>query len=192
MEGIRITGQNLFSQESIDSAKNKVHSLIASKGMDIEPGPQDYQTQTPPRPRSQNFIQASSTLNSIEVRFQPYQGGTKIEVDHGITTIGLILGVLGLIFFALGLIAFLLWFLKYNETKDDLQRTFPGYLPPTQQQQYGGQQSVPSQGQRNMDSPPPADETSVQINSPEKNTEESHGRAPEPEEDKNDQLTPDD
>ncbi len=157
MEGIRITGQNLFSQESIDSAKNKVQSLIHSKGMDLKGGPeggyggQQAPSQAPPQgpgPQPQSVIEADSTFNSIEVRFQPYQGGTRMEVDHGITTVGLILGIIGLFFFALGAIVFILWFLKYNETKDDLNRTFPAYMPPAQggQPPNQPQQAPPQQG----------------------------------------------
>ena len=141
MDGIRITAQNLFSEESIASSKDRVRSLIVSKGLDLESRADGYQAQPIPGGQPQSVIRASSTLNSMEVRFQSYQNGTKIEVDHGITTIGLILGLLGLIIFLLGAIVFLIWFLKYNETKDDLHRMFPGYLPPPQQQQYGGQQS---------------------------------------------------
>jgi len=146
MEGIRITGQDLFTEEAVSSARDKVHSLIVSKG--LKPESRHIQdTQISAEDRSQNIIQASSLLNSIEVRFRPYRGGTKIEVDHGITPLGLILGVLGLLIIILGIVIFLFWFLKYNETKDDLHRTFPGYLPPAQTQ-YREERTSPTQGEK--------------------------------------------
>ncbi len=148
----------MTSLRSVDC--NKVHSLIHSKGMDVDAGPQSYQNQPAPAGRVQDRIQASSTLNSIEVRFQPYQGGTRIEVDHGITVVGLILGLLLFFIFLLGAVVVLLWLLKYNEIKDDLKRTFPEYLPPSQQQYGEGTQRPP---QQNFDSSSTPDETSDQI-----------------------------
>jgi len=150
MEGIRITGQDLFSEENIETTKNKVQSLLVSKGMNIKGSFKANKVKNNQTSKSnpsnsydmhaQNTIQASSRLNSIEVRFRSFQGGTKIEVNHGITKLGLILGIVGFFMsflssflFALGLIVFLIWFLKYNETKDDLNRAFPAYLSSSHQ-----------------------------------------------------------
>lgn len=180
MEGIRVAGQGLFSQENKESAKDKVQSVVWSKGMNIDPVPNKghgQRTQAPATQgiRSQDIIEASSTLNSIEVRFQNYQGGIRIDVDHGITPIGLILGVIGLFIFGLGLILFLFWFLKYNELKDELNRTFPAYLPPGQQQ-YGGRQTAPPrQGQNQSQAPPPQQGTGTN------SSEEQSPNGPPPE-----------
>lgn len=51
MDGIKLTDQNLFAEEDIETVKNKIHSIFYSKG---DVNLQGYQ----------NSLEGSSTLNS--------------------------------------------------------------------------------------------------------------------------------
>ncbi|MGM0509534.1 MAG: hypothetical protein ACQESD_00195, partial [Thermoplasmatota archaeon] len=118
MDGLRIGGQHLYNQGDMAQTKNTVQSILHGEDMDVEYLPN-------------GGMEGKSTLNSIEVNFIQHQGGTRVEVDHGITTVGVILGVILLMAFVLGgIIVLLFWYMKYDDLKDALKRAFPGYIPP--------------------------------------------------------------
>ncbi|MFW6141515.1 MAG: hypothetical protein ACOC53_03025 [Candidatus Saliniplasma sp.] len=154
MEGIKLTDQNLFTREDVETAKRKVHSIVYSEG-DVNLN--GYQ----------NTLEGHSTLNSYEVEFFPQRDGTGIRVKYGLTTIGLILGIIllvpGVIF---GVIILLLWYLKMDEVKSSLGRAFPMYVPPqgfsdySQIQGKTGQynQSPHETDEGDSDIPPPPEE----------------------------------
>lgn len=120
MDGLRIGGQHLYSEGGVQQAKSTVQSILYTEDMDVQFLPN-------------GGIEGKSTLNSIEVNFFPHQNGTRVEVDHGISTVGVILGVILLMAFVLGgIIVLLFWYMKYDDLKDALKRAFPGYMPPGQ------------------------------------------------------------
>lgn len=132
MDGIRTGGQQLFSDDDPRRVQEITHSVLVSEGLEIE----QY---------GQGFISAKSFLNSIDARISQYQNGTRIEVDHGISTIGLILILAGLVLGGvLGIVLLVIWYLKYDALKSELKRVFPAYLPPPTHQMYG-QESPPYQ-----------------------------------------------
>lgn len=158
MDGISIGGQHLYSEEDVQQCQSKVHSILHSKDMDVQYMPN-------------GGIEGESTLNSIEVNFLPQQDGTMIEVDHGISPIGVILGVILMFAFVIGgLVIFLIWYLKYDELKDELKMAFPAYMPPgqgapgprsqqpPQNQQSTQYQNPPNQNQPNNTPPPPEED----------------------------------
>ncbi len=120
MDGIRIGGQQLYTEDNTQNVLGHLHSIFVSEGLDID----EY---------NPNLISANSLFNSIEAKVSPYQKGTRIEVDHGISTIGLILGLV-LLFTVIGVVIFILWYMKYDKLKSELKRAFPAFLPPPQQQ----------------------------------------------------------
>jgi len=118
MDGLRIGGQHLYSEGDMAQTKNTVQSILYGEDMDVEYLPN-------------GGMEGKSTLNSIEVNFFQHQDGTRVEIDHGISTVGVILGVILLVAFVLGgIIVLLFWYMKYDDLKDDLKRAFPGYMPP--------------------------------------------------------------
>ncbi len=124
MDGIRTGGQQLFSEENAQRVQEITHSVFVSEGLEIE----QY---------GQGIISAKSFLNSVEAKIYPYQNGTRIELDHGISTIGLILGLVLLLLFVVGgIVILIIWYLKYDALKNELKRVFPAYLPPPPHQQY--------------------------------------------------------
>ncbi len=142
MEGIKITDQNLFAEEDIDTLKNKIHSVFYSEGdVNLE--------------ERQNTLEGSSTLNSYEVDFYPQGEGTRIQVKYGLTTLGLILGILFLFLgVIIGAIILLFWYMKMDGVKSALDKAFPHYNVPSQQS-YAQQPQQQSQPQ--PDEPPEKD-----------------------------------
>ncbi|MFO7991732.1 MAG: hypothetical protein R6U61_05505 [Thermoplasmata archaeon] len=135
MEGISISGQTLYTDESHGTAQNKIHSILMSEGFDIK-----GQYQGSP-------ISGSSTLNEIEVNFSPYQNGTMINIEHGMTMVGLLLTIILLFAGAIGIVILILWYIKYDKMKGEMGRAFPAYIPPPPHQQM--------QQQQNYGAPPP-------------------------------------
>ncbi len=124
MDGIKLSDQNLFTNDDVETAKSKIQSIVYSESSINLSG-------------YQNILEGKSTLNSYEFEFYPQRNGTSIQAKYGLTTLGLILGIIllmpGVIF---GAIIFILWYLKMDEVKSALGRAFPQYFPP----QYGYQQ----------------------------------------------------
>ncbi len=117
MEGIRLTGQTLYAEDKPENILQHVHSILVSKDMNIE----GYH----------GGMKGESFVNTIEVKVQPYQNGTTITVDHGMTTIGIILTIIGLVAFViLGIVIILLWYMKYDDIKGSLKSAFPAFMPP--------------------------------------------------------------
>ncbi len=112
----------LYSEENAQTVQGHLHSIFTSEGQDID----DYQP---------GIISADSFLNSIEAKVYPYQKGTRIEVDHGISTVGLILGLV-LLPTVIGVVIFILWYMKYDKLKGELKRAFPAFMPPPPQSGY--------------------------------------------------------
>ncbi len=124
MDGIRTGGQQLFSEDNAQRVQEITHSIFVSDGMEIE----QY---------LQGIISAKSFLNSVEAKIYPYQNGTRIEIDHGISTIGLIIIIIGLALGGvIGIVLLVIWYLKYDSIKSELKRVFPAYLPPPPHQNY--------------------------------------------------------
>ncbi len=117
MEGIRITGQTLYTEDRPEDILPQVHSILVSKNLDVQGFP--------------NSVTGESFLNSVEVKVQPYQNGTTITVDYGLTTIGVILAVIGLIaLLILGVVILALWYIKMDELKSTFRHSFPAFMPP--------------------------------------------------------------
>ncbi|MFO7791687.1 MAG: hypothetical protein R6W73_01720 [Candidatus Saliniplasma sp.] len=153
MEGIKISDQNLFAEEDIESAKAKIRSIVHAEGGVQLKG-------------VQNSLEGNSTLNSYEIDFYPQEKGTSIRVKYGLTTLGLILGVILLfVGVVVGAIILILWYIKMDEVKSAMDKAFPEYVPPAprgQYSQYKGPSKGPQQsyGNSNEDSdipPPPKD-----------------------------------
>ncbi len=123
MDGIRVGGQQLYTEDNVQNVQGNLHSIFASEGLDID----EY---------GAGIISANSLFNSIEAKVYQYQKGTRIEIDHGISTIGLILGLI-LLFTVIGVVIFILWYIKYDKLKSELKRAFPAFLPPPAQQNMG-------------------------------------------------------
>lgn len=134
MEGISISGQTLYTEESQGTPQNKIHSILMSEDFEIKG---QYQG---------SAISASSTLNEIEVNFSPYQNGTMVNIEHGMTMVGLLLTIILLFAGAIGIVILILWYIKYDKMKGELRRAFPAYIPPPPHQQ------MP---QQNYGAPPP-------------------------------------
>lgn len=117
MEGIRLTGQSLYSEDSISDVLDQSHSILVSKGLDVD--------------SFKDTIAGESFLNSVEVSTKPYQDGTYINVDYGMTTVGILLTVIFLFLGGvIGIILILLWYLKYDELKGAFRHAYPSYTPP--------------------------------------------------------------
>ncbi|MFP3872331.1 MAG: hypothetical protein ACOC55_05940 [Candidatus Natronoplasma sp.] len=144
MEGIELTDQNLFSEDSIHEAKNKVRSILHAEG--------DVTLQD-----RQNRLEGSTTLNSYEIDFYPQDEGTRIHVKYGLSTVGLVLGLIFLIIgVVIGAIILLLWYMKMDSVKDALNRAFPGYnVPPQQGYAQQPQQQPPPPTQQSQQPPQP-------------------------------------
>ncbi len=130
MEGIRLSGQTLYAEDKPENILQHIHSILVSKDMEV----QGYQGGM----KGENF------LNSIEVNVQPYQNGTTINVEHGMTTVGLILAIIGLIAFViLGVVVVLIWYMKFDDIKGSLKSAFPAFMPPPPHMQQNVQQQGP-------------------------------------------------
>lgn len=117
MDGIRLTGQTLFSEDLPEKTLQQMHSIFVSKDMQVQ--------------RSYDGITAEGFLNTVEISVHRYQNGTTITVNHGITMIGAILTIVGLIaFLILGLVVILLWYMKYDDLRCTLKSSFPAFIPP--------------------------------------------------------------
>ena len=138
MDGIKLSDQNLFTNDDVETAKNKIRSIV-------------YSESSTNLTSYQNILEGKSTLNSYEFEFYPQRNGTSIQAKYGLTTLGLILGIIllipGVIF---GAIIFILWYLKMDEVKSALGRAFPQYVPP--QYAYPQSQTPPPQEPANEES----------------------------------------
>ncbi len=155
MDGIRITDQSLFTEENLETAKGKIQSIFHTKA-DVTLTSTGYQ----------NTLEGENILNSYEVNFYPQEKGTSIEINYGVSTVGLILGVIFLILgVIIGLIILLIWFIKMDDVKSALKNAFPQYHVPPAQPQYQHQaystQTPPpqtednTQSEEDKDTPPP-------------------------------------
>lgn len=122
MEGLRISGQTLFSDQNIETIKREIASTLSAKGAEAMAW--------------ERTITGESTLNTYEINLFPGDKGTRIEVNYGMSTLGLILTLIFLVLGGIiGVIILLLWYLKMDDIKSSLKHAFPGYMPPPQQQQ---------------------------------------------------------
>ena len=146
MEGLRITGQTLFSDQDIETIKREIASTLSAEGAEAVAW--------------ERTITGESTLNTYEINLFPGDKGTRIEVNYGMSMLGVILTLIFLVLGAIiGIIILLLWYLKMDEIKSSLKHAFPGYMPPPQQQQYGpgpaNEYSNPPPPQGQQEQPPP-------------------------------------
>ncbi|MFW5928431.1 MAG: hypothetical protein ACOCSL_04425 [Thermoplasmatota archaeon] len=149
MEGLKITGKTLFSDEDPESIKREIASILSSEGNEVMGW--------------ERTITGESTLNTYEINLFPGDKGTRIEVNYGMSTLGLILTLIFLVLGGIiGVIILLLWYLKMDEIKSSLKHAFPGYMPPPQQQQQGYGQGPQNQ----YSNPPPPSEQQTQQQEP--------------------------
>jgi len=149
MEGLRITGQTLFSDQNIENIKREIASILSSENAEVMAW--------------ERTVTGESTLNTYEINLFPQQDGTRIEVNYGISTLGLVLTLIGLVIGGIiGVILLVLWYMKMDDIKSSLKHAFPGYMPPQQQQGYSqgqqGQYNSPPQQQQSQQQPPPPPE----------------------------------
>jgi len=117
MEGIKITDQELYGDEEVQKAKNKVWSIFSTEGIQLQ--------------EMQNRLKGESTLNSYEIDFFSQNDRTRIRVKYGLTTVGVILTVILLALgVVVGAILLLIWYMKMDDIKSSLTNAFPGFLPP--------------------------------------------------------------
>ncbi|MFP4050996.1 MAG: hypothetical protein ACLFVB_04575 [Thermoplasmata archaeon] len=149
MEGLKITGKTLFSDEDPESIKRETASILSSEGNEVMGW--------------ERTITGESTLNTYEINLFPGDKGTRIEVNYGMSTLGLILTLIFLVLGGIiGVIILILWYLKMDEIKSSLKHAFPGYMPPPQQQQQGYGQGPQNQ----YNNPPPPSEQQPQQQEP--------------------------
>lgn len=143
MEGLRITGQTLFSDEDPESIKREIASILSSEGNEVMAW--------------ERIVTGESTLNTYEVNLFPGEKGTRVEVNFGMSTLGVILTLIFLVLGGIiGVILLIIWYLKMDDIKSSLKHAFPGYMPPPQQQQQYG----PRQPNQYSNPPPPPDQQS--------------------------------
>ncbi len=143
MEGIRISGQTLFSDQDIDRIKHEIASILSANDAEVMAW--------------ERTITGESTLNTYEIHISPGKKGNRIDVNFGMSTLGIILTLIFLVFGAIiGIIILIIWYLKMDDIKSTLRQAFPGYMPPPQQQYYRqGQYSNKGQpNQYNNQTPP--------------------------------------
>ncbi|MFW5904534.1 MAG: hypothetical protein ACOCTK_03600 [Candidatus Saliniplasma sp.] len=149
MEGLRITGQTLFSDQDIETIKREIASTLSSEGNETVAW--------------ERTITGESTLNTYEINLFPGEKGTRIEVNYGMSTLGLILTLVFLVLGGIiGVIILILWYFKMDEIKSSLKHAFPGFMPPPQQQQRGYGQGPQNQ----YSNPPPPSEQQTQQQEP--------------------------
>ncbi len=130
MDGIRITGQNLYAEERVRDVQEQARSILSSKGLDVESQYGQY-----------GMLKGESFLNCVEVNLKDRGEGTSIEIDYGMTTLGVILTLVGLIIgVVIGALLVILWYLKTDELKSSFGRAYPGYGPPQHKYQTYGDQ----------------------------------------------------
>ncbi len=163
MEGLRITGQTLFSDQDIETIKREIASTLSSEGAEAVAW--------------ERTITGESTLNTYEINLFPGDKGSRIEVNYGMSTLGVILTLIFLVLGGIiGVIILLLWYLKMDDIKSSLKHAFPGYMPPPQQQQqqYGAgpaneyNNPPPPQEQQQGQAPPQTQQSQEQQEEPEK------------------------
>ncbi len=142
MEGIKITDQDLYEGEGVNKAKNKIWSVFSSEGVQLK--------------EMQNRLKGESTLNSFEIDFFPQNGGTRIQVKYGLTTLGVIFTIILLALgVVVGAILLLIWYMKMDDIKSSLSDAFPGFVPPERTPATGFNQQVRDEGQDDSDKTPP-------------------------------------
>ena len=156
MEGLRITGQSLFSDQDIETIKREIASTLSAEGTEVMAW--------------ERTITGESTLNTYEINLFPGDKGTRIEVNYGMSTLGLMLTVIFLVLGGIiGVIILLLWYLKMDDIKSSLKHAFPGYMPPPQQQQ---QQYGTGSANEYANPPPPQGQQQAPPQEPQQQNEE--------------------
>ena len=156
MEGLRITGQTLFSDQDIETIKREIASTLSAEGTEVMAW--------------ERTITGESTLNTYEINLFPGDKGTRIEVNYGMSTLGLMLTVIFLVLGGIiGVIILLLWYLKMDDIKSSLKHAFPGYMPPPQQQQ---QQYGTGSTNEYANPPPPQGQQQAPPQEPQQQNEE--------------------
>lgn len=156
MEGLRITGQTLFSDQDNETIKHKIASILSANGSEVMAW--------------ERTITGESTLNTYEVNLFPGDKGSRIEVNYGMSTLGIILTLIFLVLGGIiGIIILVLWYMKMDDIKSELKHAYPGYMPPQQQKAY-------SEGQATQYNNPPPPQQSQKEQSQQRSENQSENK----------------